>query len=384
MQKIILLFLLPLSLFSQWILLDDVPGPARDDATACFFDGSVFAGNGRDEGFFVRGDWWQYEVGHKQWNYLGDAPFSRRQYGMSTATEDGVFVLGGILSGQYFRDFWRYKPIEKQWDELPGFPSALAQGLMLAWQDKIIAGLGRGEGVSDSLYVFDGNEWRFFTVFPGGVRHGTGHFISGNRLCVGWGKDDDDNIMNDWWMMDMQRMIWRKMESPPAVSRWWCSSSAYPGGGGVCGLGMDENEAFLNDLYMYHPIEKTWTELEGDLPVLRGANLLSDDTHLHLFWGVDGSFVRRSDHYTRSENATSSKVKLYPNPSKDFINIERIHNDGTDTWEILDTKGRVYAQRECTGGIPCTFSVRGLASGFYIARNAEKGITIKFLITHQY
>ena len=382
MQKIIPLLFLPLSSFSQWIMQDNLPGPARDDATAGYYQGFIYTGNGRDEGFTVRGDWMKYDVQNKQWFQMGDAPFSRRQYGMAAAAEDGVYVLGGILSGQYFDDVWKYVPDDEQWVELPSFPFSLAQGMLLSWQNKLIAGLGRGDNTNDSLYVFEGDEWTFLTAFPGGKRHGTGHFISGNRLYVGWGKDDDDHIKSDWWSFDLQRDSWHQIESPPATPRWWCSSTAYPGGGGVVGLGMDEDETFMNDLWVYHPIQKNWTQLEGSLPTLRGANLLSDDTNLHLFWGVKGNFSRTPNHYISEENTLESKVVLYPNPTRDFVNIERIFSDGTNSWEIIDAQGRVCSQRECVSGIPCTFSVLELASGLYMARNAEENITIKFLVTH--
>jgi hypothetical protein len=82
-----------------------------------------------------------------------------------------------------------------------------------------------------------------------------------------------------------------------------------------------------------------------------------------------------------SENATSTSLSVYPNPSSDVVTIESNMTEGTI--QIIDLTGKVVAN-QTVNGVATAFNTAALSNGMYtvILTNGSTVETRKFIVQH--
>ncbi|TVQ77273.1 MAG: hypothetical protein EA358_06735 [Flavobacteriales bacterium] len=378
LPKVLVLLIFCHSAFAQWTQLPNAPGIARDDGVAIAFGNDIYTGFGRDQGFYVRNDWWRYSFSDNQWYDLGNTPFERRQYTMIANDETGIVVLGGLLSGVHFRDVWKYSPDLNQWNRLADIPQPVAQGVALSTASGIVCGLGRNEnGLSDKLYIYNNERWEYLTSYPGGPRDGVSGISMGNFLLIGWGRGEDQQTYNDWWLYNMTLNTWDSVASPTAPARYWASSVTCDAGGGVVGFGVDSSGNFLNDVWAYSWPENTWKEL-ASLDSLRGGSLVCHDADIHFLWGVDAAFTRRNEHWSL-ENiiAFDSPMFVYPNPGNGLFHIAR-RSQQLERYRIVNAIGVIMDEFTCSSPRNCSFELN--IPGLYFVFNLSSSKVFKLIV----
>lgn len=83
-----------------------------------------------------------------------------------------------------------------------------------------------------------------------------------------------------------------------------------------------------------------------------------------------GIFVK-GDFVLSAEAVTLNKVKVWPNPAKDRINISRL--EGNTNITIIDVQGRSIAQSTTTTKAECSLDTSILASGMYFLHLENNG-----------
>lgn len=366
-------------LMSQWQQLPNAPGNARDDGISAIVDGQLFTGLGRDLGFYVQNDWWHYDIEKQQWQQLDNVPFSRRQYSMVAVHENKVVVFGGELSGELFRDVWKFNPIDKSWQQQSSLPKGIKQGVAFSTPLGLVCGMGlTDEGKSDSLFVLKDEEWTFLSVFPGGPRDALSGFAIAEHLFLGWGRAQEDSVCLDWWSYDMRFDKWRRIKSPGSIPRYWTSSASGAIGIGIAGLGMDVDEAFLNDLWVYRWPENRWRRVHLAPTALRGASVALDGDNVHLLWGVDQSFDRQNKHHVLNNTIPfESRLKVYPNPGNGTFRIAK-REEMEEDYKIINASGSIIQEFTCKPSEGCAFQLT--VSGLYLLINNTSGQYVKVIV----
>ncbi len=367
------------TLMGQWQQLPNAPGNARDDGVSAIVKGKLFTGLGRDYGFYVQNDWWQYDIGKQQWQQLDNVPFSRRQYSMVTVHENKVVVIGGELDGELFRDVWLFDPEEKTWVKWPSFPKGTRQGVAFSTPFGLVCGMGLTEnGVSDSLYLLNDGTWQFLTVFPEGPRDALSGFAITEHLFLGWGRNLNHSACSDWWSYDMRYNRWSSMNAPGETPRYWTASASGAIGMGLVGFGMDKDDRFLDDLWVYRWPENRWRRIHIASYALRGASIALDGDHVHVLWGVDQTFDRQNKHHVLNNSIPfESRLKVYPNPGNGTFRIaKRVEIE--ETYQIINASGALIKEFTCQPSKGCTFHLQ--SSGLYILRNKLSGQYVRVIV----
>jgi uncharacterized delta-60 repeat protein len=80
------------------------------------------------------------------------------------------------------------------------------------------------------------------------------------------------------------------------------------------------------------------------------------------------------------EDDATSSIELYPNPSKDVLNIEGLSSNGKTTISILDMQGRVL-MKEAISNAKASVNVKALVAGSYLIKivSGNKMTTLNFV-----
>jgi hypothetical protein len=236
----------------------------------------------------------------------------------------------------------------------------------------LIAGLGEKAAnlLSDSLFMFKDGKWQDLTALPAGERFRCGYFSVGRRLYIGWGKNQNGQILPDWWVYDIPAGIWDTLSAPADEAREWCSSTGNFRGGGAIGFGMNASEIFLNDVYYFNPLSNTWRNIHDYEHPLRGAALVGTSNELHIFTGLDDQFQRRALHARLDlEISERKKIRVFPNPANTYIHIRHQAEDSS-LWQLVDISGRIIREFECHNA-SCEISLFGIKPGIYFIGNSS-------------
>lgn len=236
---------IPVCHTQTWQQLDDLPGPARDDAASFFWGGSIFVGTGRAVDFSLTTDWYRFND-FSEWSQISSLPASGRQYCTAFADEQYGYLFGGIDANGPLNELWRYDPFTDQWEQRASLP---------------------GPGRYASVVLLD-------------------RYIVTGMLA-------DGIPTNECWEYNAAQDSWTQRATMPGTPRHRAAEN-----NGVVLGGADASFEALTDCYAYHPTNDTWSQ-EPDLPeALYGADAAenvfvggasSSTDYSRATWVLDGS-----------------------------------------------------------------------------------------------
>ena len=336
---VILVLQLVVSLtFAQdyWLQKDTVKGPPKSDACAFVIDAKAFAVAGTDE-FEYKRKMYSYRPDQDDWDdelsLGGDGGAGLERVGAVAFTlehegqQKGYVALGQTPTIAYMNDLWEYNPATQAWSQKANFTGApRKEAVSFVVGQTAYVGTGASlSGLKKDFYAYDPNTntWTQVADFAGTPRQAAVGFSMANYGFVGTG--DDGTLRQDFWMYEPDSDQWiQKANFPGAARSGACGWAAFP----VCYLGTGEDAAhvFHKDIWEYNYYLNAWTQ-RADLPGVGRKNAIAFALD---GWGYIGtgynSGLFLDDLWAYSGTAATAQItpeliKVYPNPSTDFIMI---------------------------------------------------------------
>lgn len=334
MKSTLLFLCFAANMLSQsWVQLPDFPGTERDDGVVFVIADKAYCLSGLDVNFNCTANGFAFDGATETWSVMASLPAGKeRQYATAFSDAGSGYVLGGINgSNVCLKDFLKYDPLSDSWTALPDFPGVARQGM--------------------SSFIINGNV-----------------YIAGGKLA-------DGTILNDLWQYNFLTAAWTQKNDLP-VSGMWRGSGFALGNVGYIAYGMNNSQSYNHHLYAYNTNTDTWAAVPGiQLPAKRyvGTAVCGNGTGLYggqdslgniinelmVFDPLDNSLTWKSGiptfgrkggmafslngwFYTTTGVTNSARVKetwkavnmvgveekqesdhirLYPNPSEDFIHL---------------------------------------------------------------
>ncbi|MEM7163701.1 MAG: kelch repeat-containing protein [Bacteroidota bacterium] len=198
-------------------VLENMPGPGRDDAVAFVAGQRAYAGLGSfgpNGGFEIKNDLWRYNHQIDTWSQVDPLPGAPRQYAMSFSYLEKGIVFGGHNNSAFFDELWTFSEV---------------------------------------------SSWQLISLHPGGARAAGAGFILEDELYIGTGRDDA-LYYNDFWKYNFTTGMWTELPPFPGGLRFE-TIGFVRNGNGYLGMGRDENLAFKNDLWEFDPLNQSWEEV---------------------------------------------------------------------------------------------------------------------------
>lgn len=109
---------------------------------------------------------------------------------------------------------------------------------------------------------------------------------------------------------------------------------------------------------------------------------IQDDPEIYQIWEIKNNGIPEFEGFYPSgitiENSNFDNIVIYPNPSKDFINIKGLNGESTMSYSIYDMTGRLVLQGYISQN--SEISISSLKDGIYvISIDVEKPIKSKFV-----
>jgi len=266
--------------FSQdsWIRIGDfTPGKiGRAGAIAVTINDKAYAGLGVSQaapenfdGYY--NDFWEFDGITNSWQQKATFPGQPRQAAIAFSADGRAYVGTGITNRSAFSDIYEYNPVENTWRRVadyPGGPRYIAMAFGIG--NKGYVGGGKDQnfvyGTVD-FYEFDpaigetGTWTRKADI--GSIRRSTGvGFNIGEKGYIGLGLQDYDTRLADLWEYDPAIDVWtRKADFPTSpelgYGRWGAvafsiADKAY--------VGQGYYYEPHGDMWEYNPANDTWTE----------------------------------------------------------------------------------------------------------------------------
>lgn len=314
----------------------------------------------------IYSDFYKYDSKTEEWETMELFPGGPRgfAYGVSY---NGKGYAGFGVSNIYYNDLWEFDPETEQWTELNSCPcEARKHPAMVASNGKIFVGLGDND--SGNLkdwweYDIETNNWKELPDLPGLPRHHPYYFAIGNNVYAGLGHGtalDEYNkrIYKSWFKWDTENDEWTRMKDFPGEGRVAGTQFSHGGYGYILsGQGDDHLNFEEGEFYQYDPIEDSWLMLEshpGESSRWAPGSFVIRDTV--YFTSGRGGFGNNTYEFadllkftlptsTASVGIEENLVDVYPNPAREFINLN-IDLNKVDKIELSDIKGNLLFSKK--------------------------------------
>lgn len=380
--RVFLILQLFLSLtFAQdyWLQKDTVNGPTKSDACSFVIENKAFVVTGMDE-FEYKRKMYSYRPDQDDWDdelslggeggagleRVGAVAFSLEHEGQ----QKGYIALGQTPTIAYMNDLWEYNPVTQAWSQKANFTGApRKEAVSFVVGQTAYVGTGAAlSGLKKDFYAYNPitNSWAQVADFAGTPRQAAVGFSMATYGFVGTG--DDGTLRQDFWMYEPDLDQWiQKANFPGAARSGACGWAAFP----VCYLGTGEDAAHVyhKDIWEYNYYLNTWTQ-RADLPGVGRKNAIAFALD---GWGYIGTGYNTGlfldDLWAYSGTAaiaqiTPELIKVYPNPSIDFIVLE--NHEIIDHVFCFDLTGKQMNLPLNHVGSELRFDVSQLPPGKYI------------------
>lgn len=373
-----------------WVQLPDLPGVARDDASAFAADSAVFVGTGMDVGFQLTNDWYRYDPATATWSTIAPMPATPRQYGTGFSVGGFGYLFGGVEAAGLSNELFVYLPVNEVWyalDTLPGLPRSGSASFVLGVRAFIVGGrVGPGTALTDELWEYFPflNTWLPRPPMPGPPRHLAAVFTQGGRAYVVGGRAVDGSTLNDGWCYDGTTDSWSAIAPLPAEGRFGAEGFRWPGGGIVL-AGATSDSTFLRECWRYDAATDSWSSLpEFPGAARKGGTGAVVDGVVHYGTGSDG-MQRYADWWAlhTDVNITPRPVRttpgVHPNPTDGRLTLTWPGPGGPLPFTIRDTHGRSVRSGVSADGR--TVDVADLQPGAYhlILDTPDGPLAIRFI-----
>ena len=116
--------------------------------------------------------------------------------------------------------------------------------------------------------------WVEVTNVPLGLRNGATSFIIDSVIYVGFGYDDSNMRLNDWWSYSINENVWTRLDDFPGEGRTSLTSFKIGSKGYIC-LGYTESSENmnipLNELWEFDSEAKIWSQKADFIGVFRNS-----------------------------------------------------------------------------------------------------------------
>jgi len=330
-----------------------------------------------------KNDMWEYAEGNDGWKEVADdnPPPPRNNHKM-VAINGKLYTFGGEGTDpdNFLRDTWVYDPATKTWTDLTqsamgDIPNNVANyGLTVNNNQMYLYGGhsrynsgGQTDEVTNYLYSYNtvSNYWQYIsTSNQGPKRQGAVVETHDGKMYVWGGRDENGDRTNSVWAFDFGNNNWEDLTPttgpmPPPFSDAGSTKATINQDLQILSLGgVDENNASIG-IWGYKVnggihMEFDWEGSDGNLKVqgfqLASRGKASGDTCTLTVFGGRDTLMDLSNQFTRYvfdstfcdvyeydtlnsqwvpqgtvgilESQIIPKVKVYPNPANDIINIE--------------------------------------------------------------
>ena len=381
MEKLLLLFFFLGSfyfVFSQdtWVRMDSVNGPPRSSCTGFVLNGEGFVVGGLGVSSFKR-KMYSYDVDQNDWDTeesLGGPNGDGLERGgaISFTIKGKAYVgLGQGNTVSYFSDLWEYNPTSKAWTQKADFiGSPRRQAVGFAIDSFGYVGTGQDQnGYTKDFYKYDAgsNTWSQLNDFNGTARKGAVGFAEGGQGYIATG--DDGVYTHDFWMYHPLIDSWEQKPDFPGSPRsgavgWGIFPSIF------IACGYDNTFNYKKDVWEYNYFGNQWIQRADFIGSARtNATAFAIGEVGYVGLGYNGSFTDDFYAYTpilsAGEKVHPIHIKVYPNPTTDFIIVDGINLNQKGRLVIYNLKGAICYEadfNEDTNSIQldCNFLLPGI------------------------
>ena len=367
------LITLPTVVQSQnWVQVNSLPDSFNEThhSFAFSFDdtGYIVAGNSNSG---ERDDFYQYDPINDSWIELTPFPGAPRGFAIGDTWNGKAYFGFGHDGTSLLNDLWEFDPLNMNWTELAPCPcAARTHPAMIAHNGKVFVGLGNNsiENMNDWWeYDITLNTWSQKDDLPSQSRHHPYQFGINGYVYTGFGHGND--IFNDWFRYDITTETWNQVTTLPAEGRVAGTQFSYNGLGYVLsGDGDNHDSMETGEFWAYDPISDNWEEMpphpegsrwapasfiiNGEVYIINGTSFSQYVTEIYKY---------NLDSALSIHELTNSNIRIYPNPSTDFINIDVPANLKYHT-NIYDLNGRLISRSKNKAVI----EIQALPLGVYL------------------
>lgn len=379
--RLFMLFLISNGFRAQdyWLQKDTVNGSPKSSSSSFVIGNRAYVVAGTDDFEYKRKlysyradqDDWDTEVslggeGGNGLERVGATAFSLEQGGQMK----GYVCMGQTQTIAFMNDLWEYDRSTEAWTQKANFTGAPRREAV-SFVIENIAYVGTGNsagGLKKDFFAYDPstNSWEQVADFAGTARRAAVGFSMDSFGFIGTG--DDGTLRQDFWMYNPQTDEWiQKANFPGGARSGACGWAAFP----VCylGTGEDANHIFHKDLWEYNYYLNNWTQ-RADLPGPGRKNAVA----FYLDgWGFIGTGYNNGTFYddlwaysgtAKMEEALPIDLKVWPNPSTDFLVLEGINE--ASTIRVFSFSGKEMNIEVTLRDAKLTIDTRAFPSGSYL------------------
>ena len=336
-------------------------GGKRERGIAFAIADSGYVGMGVDTAEMTHNDLWKYDPETAMWTQKASLPGSTRRNAIAVAINGKGYVGMGADSavswmGTILSDWWEYDASSNSWLQKMNYPGGydylnnyggpgvyFGTAFEINGKGYVSGGKMGPDTYASDLWEYDPqlDSWTRKADFPGLDRYQLSSFALEGKGYVGMGVDHD-LYRKDWWQYDPQTDSWVEVASLPGVERGSASSFVI-GQRGFVVFGTDGG--FKDELWEYNPFTDSWM-IRANFPGGERKNAVAFAVGDSAFAGIGkGSSGKRRNFYRYYPllpvgiDEEVSTIKLYPNPTSDYINIILSH-DKQYEYQLVDLRGR--------------------------------------------
>lgn len=332
----IFLYLLLVSTLSwgQWNSIKDFP--LNTDGSFTFvIDEKAYVNGG-----LASNDFYAYDEANNQWTKLADVPSSGdlRAWAFAFAVNGKGYVGGGSYktASDLEKTFWEYDPVSNKWTQKADIPTGPRDGgFAFSIGNKGYIGAGfDGQYLHNDMHEYDPaqNKWTAKAGFPGGPVIFPASFVLNGKAYVGTG-DQGGTEIQQFWEYNPGTNTWAQKANFAGEKRQTAIGYAL-GNRGYIGGGMAEYNTNRKDFWEYNPWNNSWSKVaDADLSTNHTAWSCGFVIGNNLYYGLgvefpaftfSNKFFKRTFPSTTGLNESEklSRIKIYPNPAQNIINIE--------------------------------------------------------------
>lgn len=295
----------------SWTKIEDFPGGKRTKALQFKLNGKYYVGFGGVGYLDYTTDLWEYDPVTDTWSNKSDPP-APVDGGVSFVVGDYAYIGQGESYLTPSKRFWKYDPVTDTWTQLKDFPGYGGHTTITGASAFSHEGYGYVlNGLNTFTYEKEfwkynptGDSWTRLDDFPGEARHLSSHFKINDKLylsCGAWsGATGNSYFYNDLWEYDFTTNTWTQKSDFPGEGRVGAVGfSLY--GKGYIGLGLQPSRfssnggKYFSDIWQYEPETDAWEEMTHFPDVTRSyAFVLEFEDKVWVGTGL-GNLIKSTD-----------------------------------------------------------------------------------------
>ena len=348
----------------------------------------AYVGTGTDDIVFFK-NFWEYDQPSDTWTGKANFPGAARREAVAFSIGTDGFVGTGCCGAM--SDFWKYNSLTDTWTSITPYPGGPTMtGIAFSIGTKGYVGLGDDGGASFSQKIFEydpaTDTWTQKANFPGAGRTDALGFAMNGKGYVAIGDDGTLPMLNDIWEYDPVTDTWTQKTDFPGGPRTTAAGFAIASTGKLyIGTGDDDINQY-DDFWEWNSTDDTWTQVMNF-----GGGIRTDETGFaigskgYIALGQIGAPPEFNDLWEYSalvgikENYSANTISIYPNPSKESLQLTAGNLQKETGVEILDVIGRVILKSQILNPqSQISIDISALSHGMYylkVANGAEQAQT---------